>query len=221
MDEPMGPQLTRQTKQMITLEKHFLSDYYGRDNTAQDIEGPANAITCQNSKHLVSVKGQFMSQAYGSYHKDGRIQSHATNLDDPLNTVTTVNRNSLVTCQMDIEKSQFISNFFNSSGNPGTNNKSLDDPLNSIMTNNKSAIITAIKNGNFDFDIKMRFLTPEELSRISTFPPKYFTDPRLKLTIKEQTKLIGNAVPPEWARLIIQPVVEELQSILTAKKIAV
>ena len=76
-------------------------------------------------------------------------------------------------------------------------------------------MVTAIENGHFDFDIKMRFLEPEELARISTFPEGYFTHPKLKLSKKMQTKLIGNAVPPEWARIMIEPVINELTEILS------
>lgn len=66
----------------------------------------------------------------------------------------------------------------------------------------------------YDFYIRARFLTPDELAAISTFPEQYFTDPLLRLTKKEIVKLIGNAVPPKWAELMIKPVIEELQQIL-------
>jgi site-specific DNA-cytosine methylase len=42
--------------------------------------------------------------------------------------------------------------------------------------------------------------------------------PHLRLTKKEQVKLIGNAVPPEWARQIIAPVIERLQEVLIQKQ---
>jgi len=64
----------------------------------------------------------------------------------------------------------------------------------------------------------MRFLDPEELSQISTFPAGYFTNKQLGLSRKQQTKLIGNAVPPEWAKIIIEPIVKELNTILNGKK---
>jgi len=64
----------------------------------------------------------------------------------------------------------------------------------------------------------MRFLDLEELNLISTFPKGYFTDPLLRLTKKDQVKLIGNAVPPKWAEKLIRPVIAELQSILEKKQ---
>lgn len=238
-DEPLGPQLTRQTKQVITLEKkQMLGDYYGRDDTAHSIEGPCNAITTENSKHLITT--QLMMQYYGG-------DNHSSSLEVPLPSITTKDHNALLNCNIQFvspqynsngnpennvvnledplwalsteEKFQFISAYFNSSGHPETQNQDINNPLNSILGTGKQALITAIKNGQLDFDIKMRFLDPEEMSRISTFPDKYFTNPRLKLTKKQQVKLIGNAVPPEWARLIIQPVIQELQEVMQKKEV--
>jgi DNA (cytosine-5)-methyltransferase 1 len=227
--DPLNPILTRQTKQLITVDNNlmvqhfsgdhssnlndplptittvdhnalittraqFLADYYSRDDTAHSIDGPANTIRCDNSKHLVSC---FLSSVYNS---NGKPEANNKSVEEPLATITTK------------EKIQFISAYYSSSGKQGSQNQSIENPLNAITTGtNKSALVTAIENGEFDFDIKMRFLEPEELSRISTFPEKYFTDPLLKLTKKAQTKLIGNAVPPLWAQMMIEPVIAELQ----------
>jgi DNA (cytosine-5)-methyltransferase 1 len=240
IDEPMSPQLTWETKQLITLEKQFLADYYGRDDTAHDLDGPANTITCENSKHLISTN--FISKQFSG-------ESHnADSVDNPLPTITTIDHNRLVTANFiskqynsngnpeannysiddplgaltTEEKNQFISTHFNSNGKPETQNQDLNSPLGSVLTgDNKKSLITAFQNGLIDFDIKMRFLDPEELSDISTFPKGYFTHPQLKLTRKEQTWLIGNAVPPEWANKIISPVVDELRGILMARKMAI
>jgi len=266
-EDPLNPILTRETKQLITVEKlQFLSDYYGRDNTNHKISGPANTITTQNSKNLITA--QLLIQHYSG--------DHSSEIDKPLPSITTVDHNTLLTAKfishhygngnnqsiespansltikekvqfvsaqfnsngnpgannIDIndplwamlteEKFQFISAYFNSSGHPETQNQDINNPLNSITTGtNKQALITAILNGEIDFDIKMRFLDPEELSQISTFPPKYFTHKDLKLSRKAQTKLIGNAVPPEWAKIMIEPVIRELEQILTTKRIAI
>ena len=239
-EDPLNPILTRQTKQLITVEKQqFLQDYYGRDNTAHSIDGPAKTITTENSKHLVTVENKFMVQHYSG--------EHSSKIESPLPTITTKDHNTIVSTKAKFispqynsngnpganvnnieeplqsittkEKFQFISAYFNSSGNPESQNQSIDNQLGTILTGtNKKALITALQNGDIDFDIKMRFLHPEELSQISTFPEKYFTDPNLRLTKKEQVKLIGNAVPPEWAKLIIEPIVKELQGILIKKK---
>jgi DNA (cytosine-5)-methyltransferase 1 len=227
-DDPLNPILTRETKQLVTVEKNlmvqhysgdhssditdplpsittidhnqvvtarasFLADYYSRDNTAQSLDSPANTIRTENSKHLVSTS--FISPQFGT----GINHS----IDSPLSAITAQ------------EKIQFISLYFSSSGKQESQNQSIESPLNSITTGtNKQALITALETGDFDFDIRARFLTPDELAAISTFPDQYFTDPLLRLTKKEIVKLIGNAVPPKWAELMIKPVIEELQQIL-------
>jgi len=218
INEPLNPQLTRQDKRFVTIESQFIADYYSRDDTAHSLDGPANTITCENSKHIIT--SNLLVQHYSGDHSSG--------INEPLPTVTTVDHNAIVT-------TQFISKQYNSNGKPESNNQSIDEPCGSLTTQEKIQFITAyfsnsgkendlisaLKNGDIDFDIKMRFLEPEELSRISTFPKGYFTNPLLKLTKKEQVRLIGNAVPPEWAKIIIEPVVSELKQILSAKKIAV
>ena len=195
-DEPIHPQLTWQTKQLVSA---FISNQYNSNGNPeannQSINEPLKAITSQQ-------KQQFISHHYGI----GVNQK----LEEPIGSLTTH------------EKIQFITTYFNSNNNPESQNQDLDNPLGSILTAaNKKALVTAIENRDFDFDIKMRFLDPEELSRISTFPEKYFTNPLLKLSKKDQVRLIGNAVPPEWAKLIIEPVVTELNNILSNKKMVI
>lgn len=200
--EPLSPQLTWQTKQLVSVD--FITDGtfsdYSKIFTPDD---PLNTITSQQRHQLVTAKTQFISKQYNS---NGNPELNNQSLSEPIGALSTE------------EKMQFISAYYNSSGRPETQNQDIDAPIGSILTGtNKKALITAIKKGLVDFDIRMRFLDPEELSRISTFPARYFTDPRLKLTKKAQVKLIGNAVPPEWAKLIIEPVVKELQERLQMK----
>ncbi len=240
LEDPMAPQLTWQTKHLVTIEKkQMIADYYSRDDTATSLDAPANSIRTENSKHLLTV--DFVSD--GTFSTEDKNQS----LNEPISTLTSQQRHQMVQAEINFisiqnnsngnpgannhsaeeplwaitntEKMQFISAYFNSDGNQGSQNQDLESPLGSILTGtNKKALITALKNGEIDFDIKMRFLDPEELSKISTFPDGYFTNPRLKLSKKAATKLIGNAVPPEWARLIIQPVITELRRILKTKR---
>jgi len=235
-EDPLNPILTRETKQLVTVEKlQFLSDYYGRENTAHDLDGPANTITTENSKHLVTIEKQFIAAQYnsngnpaanvksleeplgctGTEEKFQLISHHCTtgnnqSVDEPLNAITTK------------EKIQFITAYFSSSGNQQSQNQAIDDPLGTITTSGThQALVSAFMNGDIDFDIRMRFLDPEELAQISTFPAGYFTNKQLGLTRKQQTKLIGNAVPPEWARLIIEPVVKALNEFIVSKQEAI
>ena len=226
VSDPLNPILTREEKRLVTLEKiQFLNDYYGRDCTAHDLNVPANAITTENSKHLVTITKRFFSKYYSG------DQHHAFPPEEPYHTIRTKDGTALISLNAQLvqnlhgnsedEKIQFISNYFSASRNQHTQNHNIEDPLGTITTGqNKKALITALKQGNVyvDFDIRMRFLNPEELSLISTFPPGYFTNRQLGLSRKKQTKLIGNAVPPQWAKIIIQPVIESLDHIINAQQ---
>lgn len=194
IDKPLNTVTTKDRHVLVTIEKkQFIADYYSRDNTAHSIDGPANTIRTENSKHLVTFVTDHTHT--DNYHT----------LDEPMNPILTR------------QTKQFISLQYNSNGKPEANNQGIDEPLQAIATMQKQQFISTYfevsntENIFLDFDIRMRFLDPEELSRISTFPEKYFTDPLLKLNKKEQTKLIGNAVPPRWAQMMIEPVIEELR----------
>lgn len=198
LEKPLHTITTKDRHVLVTLEKmQFIQDHCHTDNyhTPND---PLNPILTREMKQLVTLeKKQFISQQYNS---NGNPGANNQSINEPLNAMTTK------------EKFQFITAYFSSNGNQGSQNHATGDPLGTITTGmNKQALVTAVKEGKIDFDVKMRFLTAEELSQISTFPDKYFTDPRLRLTKKEQVKLIGNAVPVQWAKQIIQPVMQELQ----------
>jgi len=206
IEDPLSPQLTWQTKHLVTLEKQFISKHFSGDgHNAESLEGPLPTVTTIDHNSVVTAN--FISKQYNS---NGTPEANNQSIDDPIGSITTE------------EKNQFITAFFNSSGNPGSQNQDIDSPLGSILTGtNKKALVTAFQEDFIDFDIKMRFLDPEELASISTFPKGYFTHPLLKLNRKEQTWLIGMAVPPEWAQKIISPVVDELKGILMARKVAI
>jgi DNA (cytosine-5)-methyltransferase 1 len=155
-DEPLRTQLTRQTKQLITIKKQFIS---------------------------------------AQYNSNGKPEANNSSINQPLGTLTTE------------EKFQFITAYFNSSGHPETQNQSLDRPLNTILTKpNKKALVTAELSDLLDFDIKMRFLTADELASITGFPKGYFKRPGLRLSDKRIIKMIGNAVPVGMAKALLEAV---------------
>jgi len=191
-DEPLKPQLTRQTKQLITVNKQFYTRALTNDYANQPLEKPAPTITTFGSDALVTVKAQFISSQYNS---NGSPEVNNHSIDRPLGSPTTK------------EKFQFITAYFNSSGHPETQNQSLDRPLNTILTEpNKKALITVETDKVIDFDVKMRFLTDAELAAIMGFPKGYFHRPGLKLSKKEIIKMIGNAVPVGMAKALLETV---------------
>ncbi|MGV3705430.1 MAG: DNA cytosine methyltransferase [Arcticibacter sp.] len=161
IEEPLNPQLTRQTKQMATVDvRHFLCQFYGGSDQTQSVDTAINTITGNDRHQLIRL-----------------------------------------------EKVQFIAKYFNSNGHPENNVESLDDPLSTIMQEPKHQLITLLDS----FDIKARFLRPDELASCSTFPRDYFSHPELKLSHKNAIKLIGNAVPPLWAEKLVNPNLDNIR----------
>jgi len=234
-EEPLRPQLTRQTKQLITVEKKFISKYFsnakegGRhQDHCQGLDQPAPTVTCRDHSTLITAKAQFYTRA---------LTNNCANqpLDKPSPTIMTWGTDAIITAKAQFissvynssghpefnnhsvdsplgspttnEKFQFITAYFNSSGHPETQNQSIDKPLNTILTEpNKKALVTADMNGFIDFDVKMRFLTDDELASIMGFPEGYFKRPGLKLSKKEIIKMIGNAVPVDMAKALLESV---------------
>lgn len=239
LDAPINTITTKDRHVLVTIEKmQFITNYFssgGKPETQNhSIEKPLNAITTGTNKQgLVTVnKMQFIQDhCYGDhYHSveepiapqltwetkslitvdkkqflspqnncSGKPEKSVNDIDSPLHTITTKEKFQFITTHLNLNPSKL----------PGSRTQSIESPIGTITASDNKALIT-VEELLQDFDIKMRFLTAEELSRLSTFPPQYFTHPKLKITKKEQTRLIGNAVPPDWAELHISPVVDEL-----------
>ena len=234
-DKPMSTLLTWQTKQLITVEKQqFIQDHCHSDSY-NSIDEPLKTQTARQTKELVSIEKKFIAKYYNGDRKNGKYQHHCQGVDEPFPTIKTIDGSVVVTAKAQFissqynsngnpgvnnsdiksplpspttkEKFQFITAYFNSSGNPGSQNQSIEKPLGSILTGeNKKALVTVDNENLFDFDIKMRFLTDEELSSIMGFPEGYFHKPELKLSRKEIIKMVGNAVPVGMARALLEPV---------------
>lgn len=188
--------------QMITIEKaKFIMDHCHTDNY-NTLDEPMNAQLTWQTKQMVSFDN-FIAQFYG-----GSDQTQS--LEDPLNTCTVKDRHQLIR----LEKIQFIATYFNSNGSPELNTQSLEDPLSPVMTKFKHQLITILDQ----FDIKARFLNPDELAACSTFREGYFNHPELKLSHKDAVRLIGNAVPPAWAKILVGPNVEAMKQYKLSKE---
>jgi len=238
-DEPLKTQLTRQTKQLITIENKFISKYFSntkeggrKQNHCQGIDQPAPTITCRDGSAIVTAKMQFYTRPLTNDYANQPLEK-------PAPTITTFGGDSLITARAQFissvynssghpeinnqsidnplgsmttkDKFQFITTYFNSGGNPGSQNQSLEKPLGSILTaENKKALVTALLGDIVDFDIKMRFLYDWELSAIMGFPDGYFRRPGLKLSRKAIIKMVGNSVPVGMAKALLEPVIKQL-----------
>ncbi|MFD2874065.1 DNA cytosine methyltransferase [Mucilaginibacter ximonensis] len=183
LDKPIAVIDGSNRHQLVTVEKlQFIMDHCHSDNYHSLLE-PIKPILTRQTKQFATIDTTFITQYYG-----GGIQSNT--LDEPIYTIPCRDTHQLVR----LEKAQFIAKYFNSSGNPEYNTQSLDEPISAILEINKHQLVTILD----DFDIKVRFLRPDELAGCSTFPRDYFSHPELKLSHKAAVGLIGNAVPPYW-----------------------
>ena len=205
-DEPLRTQLTRQTKQLITVEKQFLSKYYNgvrangkEQHHCQGLENPAPTITASgNIPAMITTKAQFISQQNNS---NGVPEANNKSIDDPLNSPTTE------------EKFQFITTYFNAGGKPESQNSDIDKPLGTVLTHpNKKALVT-VDSDIIEFDVKMRFLDKDELAAIMGFPKGYFEKGDLQLNDKQIIRMIGNSVPVGMARALLAPIIESFEPV--------
>lgn len=206
VEAPLNTVTCSNRHQVITIEKlQFIMDHCHTDNY-NSIDEPINPQLTRQTKQLVTFDELvFIAQYYGT--------DQTQSIDVPLNTATTKDRHQVVR----IEKAQFIAHHFNSSGKPETQCQSLDAALNSIMTTNKASLISLIEALD-GFDIKARFLNREELAACSSFPRDYFSKEGLNLSNKDAVKMIGNAVPPEWAKKLIAHNLETIKAYKLAQK---
>jgi len=175
LDEPLHTITTKDRHTMIS----FIADHCQVDNY-QKIESPLMTQTTRQTKQFIVAQ----------YNSKGNPGANARSLDDPAFSLTTT------------QKLQFISMYYNSSGKPETQNNSVDSPLPTITTSsNKQALVTLLDG----FDIKMRFLEPEELASITGFPDGYFDKAPTK---KQKVWLIGNAVPTIMSQRLIETLMD-------------
>lgn len=156
----------------------------------------------------------------------GNYQGSDSAVDEPLDTVTAKDHNSLVTAHiltmrnnMDgqpvdeplttvscsgahhAEVQAFLVKYF-SNGQP----KSVDEPLDTITTKDRFAVVTIHGEEYIITDIKMRMLTPRELFNAQGFPEDYIIDMEVDGKPYPKSKQVarcGNAVtPPVPAALV-------------------
>ena len=110
-------------------------------------------------------------------------------VDTPLRTVVGKQEHSLV--------EPFLVKFYGTA-----NSEPLDEPLDTVTTKERFGLVE-----EYQLDITFRMLQPRELARAQAFPDDYvFLGNKA-----EQTKQIGNAVPPVVPRAIARQYTEELK----------
>jgi DNA (cytosine-5)-methyltransferase 1 len=165
----------------------------------QTLDEPLKNVTCTNGKALAEFIVSIDNQGKASARADGNLKNGTKSLDEPLTTVSTKARHTLVQA--------FLVKYYGTASAV-----SLDEPMDTITTKDRFGLVTLVTcsktidglpcfeiNGEtFCIDILLRMLTPKELAACQGFPPDYW----FAGNKSEQVKQIGNAVPPDLAEAV-------------------
>lgn len=149
---------------------------------------PVHTITAKDHNSLVV--------SHLSKMKNGCI---GQDLDEPIHTLTTVNQFA--------EVRAFLTAFY---GNE-KNGNSVVEPLRTIPTRDRFGLVTIEQQDYEIADIGFRMLQPVELFKAQGFPDSYiFTHgtnehgQQISLTKTEQTRMVGNSVPPDLSKALVE-----------------
>ncbi len=190
LDKPLT---TITTKAEHCLVTPFLATYYTetneRDARGQTLSEPIATIPTANRFGLVTA---FITRQFKS--------SVGHTLDAPLGTVTTIDKSNLVTA--------FLLKYYGADIGQG-----LNEPLHTITTKDRFGLVT-IKGEDYQvIDIGMRMLQPHELFAAQGFPKDYIIDHDYTGKVYPKTKQVarcGNAVPPPFAKALVEANLPEL-----------
>ncbi|HBL4692631.1 DNA cytosine methyltransferase [Citrobacter sedlakii] len=173
------------------LAKHYGGNYSGPGPGAAMNE-PTHTVTTTDhhavvTSHLVHLRGTC---------KDGR------KVDQPIPTVTAGGLHIG-------EVRAFLMKYY---GNEKSG-VSLDEPLGTVTTNDRFGLVT-VDGANYQIvDIGMRMLQPHELYKAQGFPEGYIIDRDYRgqrYAKDKQVARCGNAVPPPFARALVEANLPEL-----------
>ncbi len=165
----------------------------GHEATGQRLGSPVDTLTCTDTKalvtsHLVKLRGGLFDHV-----------NTAQDIRQPAPTLTAGGTHVA-------EVRAFLVKFF------GTGvARSLFEPADTITTRDRyGLVIVTIAGEEWALvDIGMRMLTPRELFRLQGFPASYLITSgvvdgtRRRFTKTQQTRLVGNSVPPHLAAAVI------------------
>ncbi|MCR3760393.1 DNA cytosine methyltransferase [Clostridium felsineum] len=120
----------------------------------------------------------------------------------PLGTITTVDKSNLVTA--------FLIKYYG-----GVDGQSVKEPLHTITSKDRFGLVKVHGENYKIVDIGMRMLEPHELFAAQGFPKNYIIDHDYTGRIYPKTKQVarcGNAVPPPFAKALVEANLPELCS---------
>ena len=185
------PLLTVDGSNRYSLVSAFISKYYAGNyqGAGADLNEPTPTITTKDHNAIVTA---FISQQYKN------SVGHEAN--NPLNSITAVNKAGLVEA--------FLLKYY------GTDiGQSANEPLHTVTTRDRFGLVT-IKGEDYQIiDIGMRMLEPHELFAAQGFPSDYIIDRDFegkKYPKSAQVARCGNAVPPPFAKALVEANLPEL-----------
>jgi DNA (cytosine-5)-methyltransferase 1 len=197
----------------------------GQAPRSLDLQKPLGTIVAQGQKHaLVSA---FIAKHYGDTG-----QRPGSKADEPVNTITACDHNSLVTSNLvklrgTSKDGQPVSDplhTITANGRGGGHfaevrafllkyystqqgGQDIDRPIDTITAEDRFGLVTVEGTDYAIVDIGMRMLTPRELFLAQGFPSDYIIDPLIDgkpLTKTAQVRMVGNSVVPQLAAAIVR-----------------
>lgn len=189
----------------------------------QTLDNPLLTIDTQPRYGLVTA---FISKNYA-----GQSRSVASDLNDPLHTITARQCHSLVEVKLANEKSadveEFLSKYYGKTvfGDRKADSaflvkyygqgigQGIDEPLHTIPTKDRFGLVTVAGEQYRITDIGMRMLQPHELFKAQGFPDDYIIDRDHKGNKYPKTQQVarcGNSVPPVFAEALVRANLPEM-----------
>ena len=182
VDEPM---MTVDGSNRYGLVSAFISKYYagGNKEAGSDLKRPLPTVRTVECNSLAAV---YLMQQQG--------KSTGRDLTEPLPTETMVNHFA--------EVRAFLIKYYGTGEGQG-----LQDPLDTVTAHDRFGLVK-IQGVDYQIvDIGLRMLEPRELYKAQGFPESYVIDRDCdgkEIKRSEQVKRCGNAVPPPFARALVE-----------------
>lgn len=173
----------------------YLSHFYTSNTCGGDgdLNQPAKTITSggQHAAVTVAMAAPYLAGTGGAAYA-GKPKA----IDEPANTVMVNDRRAMVAA--------FLQTYYGNSkeGHAAT------EPTPTVTGHDRIGLVTVVieEQTYVVTDIAMRMLTPRELARAQGFDDSYVIDRTSdgqRVSKADQVKLIGNSVPPAFARAIV------------------
>lgn len=204
--------------------------HQGGDNRVgrhHGVRAPLPTITANSKGGEFALVSAFLTKFYGGVPQDGKTCAGA---GAPMPTVTAWDHNGLVAgtliklrgtsssrpadAPLDTISAggehhgavmAFLQAYYGTDQDPD-----LRDPMHTVPTRDRFALVTVHGQRYMLSDIGLRMLTPRELFRAQGFADSYIIDRGLdeagqwvKLTKRDQVRLVGNSVCPPLARMLV------------------